>query len=89
MQFLKDLLDNKERDDWWQDYKEFCTNIKEVDAALYVRALPFLLKKLENNYAIRDLRVALEIESKGNASYGAEVYRKTLETNNPKFNYRV
>lgn len=84
MQFLKDLLDNKERDDWWQDYKEFCTNIKEVDAALYVRALPILLKKLENNYAIRDLRVALELESKGNASYGAEVYRKTLETNNPK-----
>lgn len=83
MQFLQDLIDNKDPDDWWQDYKDFCNEISKVDRSLFIEALPALLKKLENNYAHRDLRIALENESKSNATFGKEIYSKILEAKNP------
>ena len=83
MQFLQDLLINKEPDNWWKEYKDFCNDISKVDRSLFIEALPNLLKKLEKNYAHRDLRIALESESKSNASFGKEVYVKILETKNP------
>jgi len=83
LQFLKDLLDNKEPDNWWQEYKIFCNNIDKVDRSLFIEALPVLLKKLENNYSHRDLRIALEAESKKRASFGKEIYAKILEAQNP------
>ncbi|WP_298554375.1 hypothetical protein [uncultured Algibacter sp.] len=83
MQFLQDLLNNKEPDNWWKEYKDFCKDISKVDRSLFIEALPALLKKLENNYAHRDLRIALENESKSNASFGKEIYSKILEAQNP------
>jgi len=83
LQFLQDLLNNKEPDNWWKEYKDFCGDISKVDRSLFIEALPALLKKLENNYAHRDLRIALENESKSNASFGKEIYSKILEAQNP------
>ncbi len=83
MQFLQDLLDNREPANRWQDYRIFCDNIKNIDINLYIKALPELLKNLKSNYPTRNLLVALEREAKMNASFGKEMYLKTLEANNP------
>jgi hypothetical protein len=83
LQFLQDLLDNKEPSNRWQDYRTFCDNIKNVDIDLYVKALPELLKNLKSNYPVRNLQIAITREAKEDASFGKEIYLKTLETKNP------
>ncbi|WP_282030728.1 hypothetical protein [Winogradskyella eximia] len=83
MQFLQDLLINKEPDNWWKEYRDFCSDLSKVDRNLFIEALPALLKKLENNYAHRDLRIALETQSKKDSSFGKEIYNKILEAQNP------
>ncbi|WP_191858477.1 hypothetical protein [Hanstruepera ponticola] len=83
MQFLQDLLDDKEPSNRWQDYGTFCDNIKNIDIDLYVKALPELLKNLKSNYPVRNLQIAITREAKEDASFGKEIYLKTLETNNP------
>ena len=83
LQFLQDLFDNKAPANRWQDYRAFCDNIKNIDINLYIKALPELLKNLKSNYPTRNLLVALERKSKADASFGKEMYSKTLETNNP------
>ena len=83
MQFLQDLLDNREPANRWQDYRTFCDEIKNVDIDLYIKALPELLENLKSNYPTRNLQIAITREAKEDASFGKEIYLKTLETNNP------
>jgi len=82
LQFLQDLLENREPANRWQDYRTFCDEIKNVDIDLYIKALPELLKNLKSNYPTRNLQIAITREAKENASFGKEIYLKTLETNN-------
>lgn len=82
MQFLKDILNNNEPSNWWQVYRAFCDDFKKVEIDEYVKALPTLIIKLQNNYGFRNLQVALEREAKNNPSFGKAIYKGTLGTNN-------
>jgi len=83
LQFLHDLLDNIDTSNRWNDYRTFCDEIKNVDIDLFIKTLPELFKNLKSNYPPLNLQIAITREAKEDASFGKEIYLKTLETNNP------
>ncbi|XCF07840.1 hypothetical protein ABI125_08250 [Tamlana crocina] len=82
MKFFSDILVCNEPSNWWQEYRAFCDDFKNVEIDEYVKALPTLVLKLQNSYGFRNLQVALEREAKNNPSFGKAIYKRTLGTNN-------
>lgn len=80
MQFLRDILNKKEINNWWSEYGEFCKNFKKIDLDLYIKVLPEILEKLRNSYGINDLQKAINRESKNDTEFGKQLYFKTLRS---------
>lgn len=82
MQFLKDLIEDKEIQDFWKEYRDFCEDLQTIDVDYFLEALPTLLEKIKNNYSPRQLNVALENLSKNDAKKGNELFSKILKIEN-------
>lgn len=82
MTFLNSIIEEKEIENFWQEYRNFCADIHSVDIDNFLNALPKLLKKLENNLSSRQLDDAIENLTKRNASIGEELFNKILTFDN-------
>tara|TARA_R100000306_G_C4375623_1_gene141834 strand:+ start:729 stop:2309 length:1581 start_codon:yes stop_codon:yes gene_type:complete len=83
LEFLNSIIEEVEINNFWQEYRNFCTDIDSVEIDALLNALPKLHKKLENNLSSRQLDAAIENLTKKNASIGEELFNKILTIDNP------
>lgn len=80
--FLLRLKSNEKFKNFWKEYRDFCKNLETVDVDVFFNALPFLLKKIENDGSSRELIIAVENTTSLNTKFGNTLYSKIVHQDN-------
>lgn len=81
--FLNKINEEEKIENFWEEYRDFCEDLPNVNYDLFISALPKLIKRLENNNTTRRLDDALENLSKKDSKIGKNLYSKIFKIGNP------